>query len=55
MQCRQDLTYLALMCERFDVCDSASAVIASAVLKIFEVFGNDNSGEAIDSRQFSRR
>ena len=43
MQSRQGLTYLALMCERFDVSDSAAAAIASAVLNDFEVIGDDNS------------
>ena len=31
------------MCERFDVSDSAGATIASALLKDFEVIGDDNS------------
>ena len=43
MQSRQGLTNLALMCERFDVSDSAGAAIASAVLNDFEVIGDDNS------------
>ena len=43
MQSRQGLTCLALMCERYNVSDSAGAVIASAVLNDFEVIGDDNS------------
>ena len=43
MQRRQGLTYFAVMCERFDVSDSAGAAIASALLKDFEVVGDDNS------------
>ena len=43
MQSRQGLTYLALMCERFDVFDSAGAAIVSAVLNDFEVIADDNS------------
>ena len=42
MQSRQGLTYLALMCERFGVSDSAGAAIASVLLKDFEVIGDDN-------------
>ena len=43
MQSRQGLTYLALMCERVSVSDSAGAILASAVLNHFEVIGDDNS------------
>ena len=43
MQSRQGLTCLALMCERFNVSDSAGAAIASAVLNDFEVLGDNNS------------
>ena len=43
MQSRQGLTCLALICERFNIYDSAGAAVASAVLNDFAVIGDDNS------------
>ena len=51
---RQNLTNLALMCERFDAPDRAGAAIASAVLKDFGVIDDSALENVIDQSKLKR-
>ena len=55
MRSREGSTYLALMCERVDVSDHAGAATASAILKDFEVIGDDNFAEVVLWPMFSAK
>ena len=55
IQNRQNLTNLALMCERFNVSDRAGAAIASAVLKDFGVIDDSTLENVIDRRKLRRK